>query len=81
MKPPGLAVYTKQDPEAGYPVREHHYENLRDRLDRHETGWIELESVYGDGRTLVRLEDIIALDLWTPSRCEAFEAFRMTDGQ
>ena len=72
MKPlVGCTIYIEPH-DSCYVVKEKHYEDLRDRLDHGETGWIELESVHGDGRLLCRLEHIghlfHATKLWADER-------------
>lgn len=59
---------------ASYLVHARHYEELRDRLDTGEGGWIELDSVFGDGRVFLRLASVRTLFLATPDYCEAADA-------
>lgn len=58
------------DHESTYNVQLEHYETLRDRLDRGEQGWIELDSAWGDGKMFCRLEDIVDLFAATPEYVE-----------
>lgn len=77
----GVAVYTKQDPQGSFLVESRHYEWLRDALDKGETGWIELDSSFGDGKVFLRLEDIVAMVHHTASMVEAVNTFHaMADG-
>jgi len=72
----GCSVHYRDDDEqCHYVVKEHHYEQLKDLLDRKETGWIELESVHGDGRVLVLLERICGLFKCTASWAQDADAY------
>lgn len=71
----GCLISLRHDEGRTYPVKLHHYESLKDALDRRETGWVELESVHADGRLLCRLEDIADLFLSTEAFAEDREAF------
>lgn len=69
---PGLCVYIKSGSGEGcHIVSLAHYEFLKDSLDRGERGWVELDSVYGDGKYFVALENIAELLLATPGYREA----------
>lgn len=67
LKLPPSCVVTIHGDE--YSVQTRHYEELRDMLDNKQSGWVELDSVYGDGKVFVRLEDIGRLVLATESFC------------
>lgn len=77
---PCCAVSLQQNPGLELRVQLRHYEELRDRLDRGEQGWIELESIHPEGRHLIRLEDIGDLALLTPATAAAADvADRVAD--
>lgn len=67
--------------EGTFAVKLKHYEDLRDRLDRKESGWIELESFFGDGRHLIRLEDITDLTASTESYVQERDNFETKYGE
>ena len=60
------------DGKQAFVVDLRHYEELRDRLDRRETGWVELDSAWGDGKVFVQLESIKDLALHSPQFCEEY---------
>lgn len=68
---PSCAV-SVHDGKQCFIVHLKHYEELRDRLDRRETGWVELDSAWADGKVLLRLEDIRDMELATPAFCEEY---------
>jgi hypothetical protein len=75
---PGCTVSLKHLPENSVHLVElRHYEELKRLLDDPTTakGWIELDSVYGDGKIFCRLEDIADLFQAPPSYCEARDAW------
>jgi hypothetical protein len=77
----GCALFTRQDPCNAYMVASHHYEALRDQLDRKERGWVELDCPEGEGgKTLIRLEDIVVIVLQTESLVEAVRAREAVSG-
>jgi hypothetical protein len=57
--------------EGFYLVQPHHYEALRDSLDRGDEGWQEFElAEHPAGRCFVRLEDITDLGYYPAEWCE-----------
>lgn len=71
---PACTVSLRHLPEnAIHLVDLRHYEELKRLLDDPSTatGWIELDSVYGDGRLFCRLEEIADLFLAPPAYCDA----------
>lgn len=67
---PCVEIVLKGETEIGYCVKPHHYERLKQALDEHEKGWLELESIYGDGKVFIEIPDIKNLFLMTESYCE-----------
>lgn len=65
----------RYSPESCFTVKAHHYDLLRDALDRGDKGWLELESTWGDGRVLLRVEDVADVVLSTPLYCEERNAW------
>lgn len=67
----GCMVSLRHDGGEGqYAVQLRHYDQLKDALDRKETGWIELESIHADGKLFCRLEDIADLFCSTEAYAE-----------
>lgn len=77
---PGVSVFTAQEPTTGFAVDTRHYEQLKDAIDQKQTGWVELDSVYGDGKLLLRVEDIITLVLCTEGYIQAMAEDAVLDG-
>lgn len=79
--PVSCLVYVDDGSQEGvsYAVKLEHYEQLKDMLDRNESGWIELQSIYADGRLLIRLDRISHMFKATSEYCEAREAFNIDE--
>lgn len=58
-----------------FVVNLRHYDDLRDRLDRGETGWIEMDSAHAGGKFLCRLENIVDLHFSGPEYAESRDAW------
>ena len=80
MQPVGIAVYTRQDPENSFAVHEKHYDVLHDALDRGEQGWVEYDSVFGTGKVMFRLQDVIAVVFHTDSMVKAMDDWNTVNG-
>lgn len=65
----GLIIWTSNDNGSAYVVDPKHYDDLKNRLDHKDTGWIELDHIFGDAKLFVNLEDICEMFLATESYC------------
>lgn len=75
---PSCSVALRHLPEISvHSVDLRHYEELKRQLEDPSTatGWVELDSAYGDGKVFVRLEDITDLFYAPPGYCEARDAW------
>lgn len=77
-RPPCLCIYTtdqiESDPGlAPWSVKAEHYASLKYRLMRNEHTWLELDSVYGDGKIFIHTAHIREMVLLTESYIEAVE--------
>ncbi len=52
----------------------HYYEGLRNAVDAGERGWREFDSSFGDGKVMLRLQDIRAFTLVTERFAEEKDA-------
>lgn len=63
-------VTCAQTPEIEVRLHIEHYETIKDALDVGEKGWREFTSMWGDGKFLCRVEDIVQVFLCTSNYCE-----------
>lgn len=68
---PGIALTLERNgATVEYHIKATHWESLKRQVEQKEYGWVELESIYGSGVLLCRVEDIADLFLMTESYCE-----------
>lgn len=73
---PGMSVTLRRGTGTDtYLVKLDHWETLKNSLDHDEKGWIELQSVWGDGLIMVRIEDIADLFFCGQSYCDEREQY------
>lgn len=60
-----LQLRSTQGTGSFYVIKDRHYDDLKDKLDRNETGWIELDHIHGDAKLFCKLENITEMFLMT----------------
>lgn len=69
----GVSIELKS--KSTYLVDLRHWDMLCAALNENQSGWVELDSCWGDGKMMLRLQDIRTI-FWASGRyCDAREAF------
>ena len=82
MKPPCCSVWLSNGATSRieHRVALHHYETLKDMLDRGEKGLVELDSCFAGGKTLLRMEHVQEIGYYPETYWEAHEASESNEG-
>ena len=70
----GCSISLRHNPTVEILLKLDCYEQLKDMVDRGETGWLELESSFG-GKLLFRVEDIVEVFYCSPEYCANRDAW------
>ena len=76
---PGVSLQLANSEGDCFLVQDRHWDELTALLRAGSSDWIELDSVWGDGRLLVRVSDIQIVFRVTESFCEERDASDAAD--